>query len=518
MTPAEQIEAMSRVATQADLLAARLASTGSSSLSDAVRPSLPLTGPAPSSVPPVSTSSRNPPANETVIRSVYDPTVPAAAPRTTPPTDFDRSGATSGGGFQDFGADQPPPPPPATNDRPRSDEDPSRLPFALESTTQARLVEIRDALSTLTRVGGEGRGVLGQNLGDGRSDWERDVAKWRQSQEQANDSDAATRERMLYEAAPMGGSSRNLFDYGMRMRGIGSRLRSRLSRIRRQPDAPPDPRNYTANGRRKSSLDPTGTGEGSGFPSMADVIQINAATVNLTGPTSPASGTPAPTPMVPGPGSPRPSGKADSAAAGEVAGAVGGAEAGAAAGPVGMAAGMAIENMKEDPVGAALQSYPMVNTLATFATAVMDASKATYEFARAQEEEVRRLSEYGAGQAIGTANLDTGRILRDIDTAEQTGESAQGLTESIDKFETALQPIESLMTDVANTVSGRLLDLVTMIVDPVSELFKVFKVFYDGLPAWLKSGTSAPDYETSIAGLSAVAAETARINDPRWPR
>lgn len=183
-----------------------------------------------------------------------------------------------------------------------------------------------------------------------------------------------------------------------------------------------------------------------------------------------------------------------------------------------MAAGAAIGHVQEDPVGAALSSYPMASTLLTFTTAVIDASKATYEFARAQEDEVRRLSEYGAGQAIGTANLDTGRILRDIDTAEQTGESSQGLTESIDKFEAALQPIESLMTDVANTVGGRLLDLVTMIVEPVGELFKVFKTFYDGLPAWLKSGTSAPDYETSISGLSAVAAETARINDPRWPR
>jgi len=362
--------------------------------------------------------------------------------------------------------------------------------YALEATTQARLVEIRDLLRAVP-----GSGAASGQPGIGHvSDYERDVERYNKEVERRGVRSAADRESMYVEAAPLGGSGRNLFNYGQRLRGIGSRLRSRLSPG--ETPKPPNPTDYDSRGRRKSRFDESPTATGG---SSADVINITAQTVNLAGETAKSG-----VPVAPGPGE---TGKVS----GE-AGAIEGAEAGAAAGPYGAAVGAVVGKVSSDPVGAVIDSNPVT----AFTAALVDAGKATYEFARAQEAGVRALADVGAHQAMGTAQLDTGRTLRDIQTAEDTGESAAGLTNSIDKFEQIMQPIDALLTNISNVVSGRMLDLVTLAAEPMAELAKLFNQFYQGLPAWLKGAAPAPD-ETSIEMLDRVRRDAIAGAAPRWP-
>ena len=153
--------------------------------------------------------------------------------------------------------------------------------------------------------------------------------------------------------------------------------------------------------------------------------------------------------------------------------------------------------------------------LAVLAVAAFEAGKQAYALARAQENEVRRLSEFGAQQAIGTAQLDANRTLRDVQTAQETGDSSRGLTKSLDAFEEKLRPIESLLTNISNTLGGRALDLIGQILGPISDGAKVVNMIYDALPDfWKKDKT---EDEVPFDRLRKLAEEMERANFPRWP-
>jgi len=107
-----------------------------------------------------------------------------------------------------------------------------------------------------------------------------------------------------------------------------------------------------------------------------------------------------------------------------------------------------------------------------FAGAVAEFSKATYAFTRAQEDEIRRLSQVGGQQAVGIAELDVGRTLRDIQTAQETGGSSRNLTDSLNRFEQTWQKIESLLMNIANTVGSDLLNLLNNILSPIASIAK----------------------------------------------
>lgn len=138
-----------------------------------------------------------------------------------------------------------------------------------------------------------------------------------------------------------------------------------------------------------------------------------------------------------------------------------------------------------------------------FAVAVTEFGKAVYDFARAQEQEIRRLAQFGGQQALGTAMLDAERTMRDIKTAQETGQSSLNLTESISRFEDALQPIESLITNIANSVGSGLLDMLTGMLDAIRPGVEIIKAIYDVLP-WRKGKFEETKFETNWEVLNRI--------------
>lgn len=145
-----------------------------------------------------------------------------------------------------------------------------------------------------------------------------------------------------------------------------------------------------------------------------------------------------------------------------------------------------------------------------FAVAVAAFGVAAYEFARHEEKEIRRLSEYGAGQAIGIGTLDAHRQLRDAKTAGETGGSAQDLTAAIDKLEDALQPIISLLTNITNETLAPILEVLTLLLNANRPLVEV-------LNAILRYFTGSREKLAVNWDLIEKAAERERGRDRRWP-
>ena len=157
---------------------------------------------------------------------------------------------------------------------------------------------------------------------------------------------------------------------------------------------------------------------------------------------------------------------------------------------------------------------PAAGAIAAFGGALAVASQEVYSFARAQEEEVRRLSELNAALAMATAELDVGRLERDIRMGEATEGSGRYLTESIDRFEEGLAPIQEAATNLANTVGGVLLDGVTALMTPLTEIAKVV----NDIIGFLRRTPDAAPVETAWGIFRRMAdAEEARASTPAWP-
>lgn len=190
-------------------------------------------------------------------------------------------------------------------------------------------------------------------------------------------------------------------------------------------------------------------------------------------------------------GAGRAAGMAGAAAGGGEAMAMGGARAAAALGPVGaVAAGVT-----------------------ALGVAAYKATQEIYSFARAQEQEVRRLSEVGGDQAAAIAILDYRREERDIDMATRTGTSAETLTQGINAFEQALQPIQVAATDIANTVGGELLSLIATMVEPLGELAEKVIEFIN----WWRGNEARKRPETMWQAYERFAEEGRRADTPQWP-
>jgi hypothetical protein len=113
---------------------------------------------------------------------------------------------------------------------------------------------------------------------------------------------------------------------------------------------------------------------------------------------------------------------------------------------------------------------------------LLEAAKAAYEFARAQEAEIRKQAEYGPQQAIGIAELDAHRTMRDVQTAGETGSSGQALTQALDRLEEALRPIESLLTNVANDVGVVLVETLRATLLVLTPMAKALNAILRRLP------------------------------------
>lgn len=163
--------------------------------------------------------------------------------------------------------------------------------------------------------------------------------------------------------------------------------------------------------------------------------------------------------------------------------------------------------------GAAMAAMGPVGIVVGLAVATAEATKAVYAFARAQEDTVRKLSQFGPQQAVAIAKLDVEREFRDMKTAQQTGSSSSDLTESISQFEDKLQPIESLLTNIANTIGARLMDVlggmleaVTPIVDVLTEILKAL------------GGDDNTKNMTPWDDINRIQNQIDKDNQPKWPQ
>lgn len=145
-----------------------------------------------------------------------------------------------------------------------------------------------------------------------------------------------------------------------------------------------------------------------------------------------------------------------------------------------------------------------------FAAAVAAFGVGVYEFARHQEQEIRRQAEFGPRQAVGIAELDAHRMQRDIKTADETGASSQALTQAIDRLEDTLQPVVSLLENVGNVTGVGLVEALNLAITTMTPMVKV-------LNALLRHFTGAGEDTTNWA-LIESAAKRAETRDPSWAR
>ena len=126
------------------------------------------------------------------------------------------------------------------------------------------------------------------------------------------------------------------------------------------------------------------------------------------------------------------------------------------------------------------------------AVSAVEAGKAVYAFARAQEAEIRKLAEVGPQQAAAVARLDAERVGRDVKTAAETGGSSEMLAEALSKLEDALQPIESLLTNLANVAGTALTSLLADLIKTSEPMVKAL----NGLLQFFTKTQAAQDQTT----------------------
>lgn len=190
------------------------------------------------------------------------------------------------------------------------------------------------------------------------------------------------------------------------------------------------------------------------------------------------------------------------------AGAAGAAGAGGAGG-----AGVAGATGAGGAGAGALAAAGPVGIVIALGVAAAEATKAVYAFARAQEETVRKLAQYGGQQAVAIAKLDVERQFRDIKTAQQTGSSSSDLTESISQFENKLQPIESLLTNIANTVGARMMDILTGMLEAVEPIVEILTEIMKALGG---DDTKVP--KTPWDDIDRLQKQQEAANAPKWPQ
>lgn len=165
-----------------------------------------------------------------------------------------------------------------------------------------------------------------------------------------------------------------------------------------------------------------------------------------------------------------------------------------AAGSAGSGGGVAAIAAAGGPVTAT------VGAIVALGAAAVIATQEVYAFARAQEDEIRRVSENSGAAAGGLANLDVRRLERDIAMGQSTETTSERLLDGLDKFEQALHPIEVAATKVANLVGGALLETIGAMLEPVGKGAEYLSEILDYLT------DSEPKRRDSMAGaLDAMA-------------
>lgn len=191
----------------------------------------------------------------------------------------------------------------------------------------------------------------------------------------------------------------------------------------------------------------------------------------------------------------------------------GGAARGAAAAGEGLAGGGAAAGA----AGAAGVAGGVAAGAVIIMAAAVEFGKAVYDFGRAQEKDIRRLANVGGQQAESTALLDAERVMRDIKTAEETGDSSKSLVESLNKLEDKFQPIESLIMNISNSIAGGLMDIVSGILDAVSPIVDALIDIYNALPGRQIEKNKEGKPESNWELLDRMTKQFEKNNSPKWP-
>jgi len=147
-------------------------------------------------------------------------------------------------------------------------------------------------------------------------------------------------------------------------------------------------------------------------------------------------------------------------AAGGGAGAAGGGAAAAGGGAAGAGAMAAA-----GPVGVVVAAT----------VALVELAKAGHDLAYSQEEHARKLAEMSPSQAANVQQLDYQRMMRDFEKGEATAGSSGNMMESIDRFEKAIQPIETAVTNIMNTVGTQAMESLSNIAEGVNVILEGLK-------------------------------------------
>jgi len=164
-----------------------------------------------------------------------------------------------------------------------------------------------------------------------------------------------------------------------------------------------------------------------------------------------------------------------------------------------------------------------IGAAVTFASAVVDFSKAAGQFVKAQEMVIRHLAEVGPAQAAAVARLDAERIGRDIKTAKETSGTSTQFVASQNRFEEALRPIESLMTDIANVVGSTVIGAISDVVEAINRneaALGFLGGLVGGAAAMVEREARKNNISKDATGLEMIAAlddEAWKRKQPQWP-
>ena len=398
------------------------------------------------------------------------------------------SGGSRGGGNDtpppddsgDFDPDKTPPLPPNKGNSGSSGS-------SDDNKEESLLEKILEELKTLTKNTEEQKKAIEKD-----THYEQDMRKYEQYRDETeyNTNVAETMQGAMEAVTPLGGSGKNMGELFSNLGDIGQGVYSQYRQIKRPQQ--PKRENYTPQGNRKDS------------PEAQEELRKNTDDTELDTSTPPpkpvkskkTKGKPPPEPeeITSGgdyPPTPDPRKGGGAPVAEEVgAGAEGEAIAGAGA-------------------------IPGIGEIVLFVTAISEATKAAYAFAYAQEGEVRKLAEVGGTQAAAIATLDANRIGRQVSTAQETGPSSENLIDSLNELEEALRPLESLLTNVANTlgtgIARYLTDLITTLKPLTETLDAIYRKFAGEVP--MKEHTDAASWDL----LEKVKAENEKSRSAKWP-
>jgi hypothetical protein len=113
---------------------------------------------------------------------------------------------------------------------------------------------------------------------------------------------------------------------------------------------------------------------------------------------------------------------------------------------------------------------PFAGAVVTAASAVVDLTKASIRLAYEQERHAKELAQYSPQIAASFGALEANRAFRKVDTGFATAGTTDELTQSIDRFEKAVQPIDQLGRNLGNLAGSAIMQTLATIAEGLQPL------------------------------------------------